>query len=119
MTMLFKAKIPEKDYGAAMLPATRREVFFDVVKLQFPKLTLCGLISLTFTLPFLISELVQDIYQAALYQSGAESGGEAAALYLVTFQNVFAVLDVLFFCSWRWDCQDCPGSSSGWPGRNR
>lgn len=97
MTVLFKRKIPENDYSAAMLPSTRREVFFDVVKLQFPKLALCGLVSLIFTLPFLISELVQDIYQAALYQSGAESGGEAAALYLVTFQNVFAVLDVLLF----------------------
>lgn len=93
--MLFQSKVPQEDYSTGMLPSTRREVFFDVLKLQFPKLALCGLFSLAFTLPFLVSELVQDVYQTSLYQSGAEN--EAAALYLVTFRNVFAALDVLFY----------------------
>lgn len=93
--MLFQSKVPQEDYSAGKLPSTRREVFFDVLKLQFPKLALCGLFSLAFTFPFLASALVQDVYQASLYQNGGSN--EAAALFLVTFQNVFAALDVLFY----------------------
>lgn len=92
-------KTAETDYTPAMLPATRREVFFDVVKLQSGKLALCGLISLGFTLPFLFSAMAQDLFQSSLYRRAAEGTltESAAAVYAVEYQNLFPLAEVLCY----------------------
>lgn len=97
--MLFKPKTAKADFEASMLPSTRREVFFDVVKLHFPKLVVCGVISLLFTLPFLFTAMARDGLQATLYQ-GSLSGdqdGETALVYLTTYQNVIALVEIPCF----------------------
>lgn len=59
---MFKPKIAKTDYTEAMLPHTRKEVFFDVVKLHFRELILCGVIVFAFSLPMHILTLLEDAY---------------------------------------------------------
>lgn len=97
--MMFKPKIAQTDFEANMLPATRREVFWDVVKLHFPKLALCGMVSLLFTLPFLFTTMARDNLQASFYEislSGSRDD-ETVLVYLTTYQNVIALVEVPCF----------------------
>lgn len=92
---MFQPKVSKTEFEAAMLPSTRREVFFDVLKLHFSKLSLCGMISLAFTLPFLFMTMARDGLEAALYGSGAQ--GAEALVQLTTYENLFALLEVPCF----------------------
>lgn len=95
----FKPKVAKADYTPGMLPTTHREVFFDVVKLHTRKLLICGFLSFLFTLPFLVSSLMETIFQGSLYERSmaGEISGEAALLSLTTYQNLSAMADILFF----------------------
>lgn len=94
-----RPRTAKTDFTPEMLPATRREVFFDVVKLQFGKLALCGLLALGFTLPFLFSTMAQDLFQSVLYQRVAEGTltEGAAAVYATSYQNLFPLVEVLCY----------------------
>lgn len=97
--MFRRQKAAKEDYTAAKLPSTRRAVFFDVLKLQFFKLALCGLVTLAAAMPFLGIAMLQDGYQLSLYQQNVEGMLEntAAAMYHVTFQNLMGMLEIPFF----------------------
>lgn len=86
-----KLKIAKTDYTKNMLPQTRRQVFWDVVQLQWKKLLLLGMILLLFYLPLLLSAVTKDIYVANLYTSlkGADEAQRLAA------GQTLANLDVL------------------------
>lgn len=92
---MFKPKVSKMEFEAAMLPSNRREVFFDVLKLHFSKLALCGMISLLFTLPFLFLTMTRDSVEAALYGSGAQ--GTETLVRLTTYENLFALLEIPCF----------------------
>lgn len=92
---MFKPKVSKTEFEAAMLPSTRKEVFFDVLKLHFSKLSLCGMISLAFSLPFLFMAMARDGLEAALYGSGAQ--GAEALVQLTTYENLFALLEIPCF----------------------
>lgn len=62
MALVKKTKKASKDYEKSMLPQTRREVFFDVVKLQWSKLLLVALILLIAALPLLLISVYEDTY---------------------------------------------------------
>lgn len=64
-----KFKFSQTDYTRSMLPQNRRQVFFDVLQLQWQKLLLLGLILLLFYLPLLLSTVTKDVYMANLYAS--------------------------------------------------
>lgn len=67
--MKFNPKKATSDYTADMLPATRKALFFDVVKLQWRNLALCGGLLLLFAVPLLLSQGLEDMFIATLYQS--------------------------------------------------
>ena len=89
--MFLKPKPAKKDFTEDMLPHTRREVFFDVLKLHWAKFLLLGLISLIFSVPLLISALMRDLYLLAVY---SELGGEELVSQAVYINNLFAALNI-------------------------
>ena len=96
-------KTAQADYTPNMLPANRRAVFFDVVKLQWQKLLLLGLILLLFYTPVLLLTALRDIYVSNLYQAleNAEeaqklSAGQTLVLLDILRSGAQAVLMLLF-----------------------
>lgn len=67
--MKFRSKKASSDFTASMLPQTRKALFFDVVKLQWQNLLLCGLILIIFGIPLLLSLGVEDMFIMSLSQS--------------------------------------------------
>ena len=86
-----KFKFSQQDYTPNMLPQNRRQVFFDVVQLQWQKLLRMGLILLLLYLPMLLSTVAKDVYIGNLYASLEEST-EAARLQA---GQTLAILDML------------------------
>lgn len=94
--MIIKPKQAGQDCTVACLPATRRAVFFDVLKLQFFKLALCGLITLAAALPLFLLQMTCDGYDMVLYQQTQQGNltEEMAAMYVSMLQNVSAVIEI-------------------------
>lgn len=86
-----KFKFSSKEYTPNMLPQNRRQVFFDVVQLQWKKLLLLGLILLLLYLPLLLSTVVKDVYVANLY-TALEGSSEDT---LLQAGQTLAILDIL------------------------
>lgn len=97
--MLFRNRAAKQDCTAASLPSTRAAVFADVVRLQSFKLVLCGLVTLTASLPFLLFTLLQDGWQLSLYQQvqAGEMTAEMAALYQINMTRLIALLKIPAF----------------------
>lgn len=94
-----KLKIAKTDYTKNMLPQTRRQVFWDVVQLQWKKLLLLGAILLLFYLPLLLSAATKDIYVANLYTSlkGADEAQKlAAGQTLANLDVLRSLVNILF-----------------------
>ena len=78
-----KRTVYPKDYSRDMLPHSRKEIFFDVVKLQWRTLIGCGMVLLLFYLPLLLSCVVKDLYQMQFFseldatQQKAAGSGQA------------------------------------------
>lgn len=64
-----KPKVSKTAYTQNMLPQNRKEIFFDVIHLQWRNLLLLGLILLLFALPLLLSTIAEDIYIPNFYAS--------------------------------------------------
>lgn len=86
-----RSQYANKDYTKAMLPQTRRAVFFDVMHLQWKSLLLLGVILLLFFLPLLLSILVKDIYITNVYQM-LENADETQRL---TSSQILLCLNIL------------------------
>lgn len=103
--MKSRQKTAKADYTPNMLPANRRAVFFDVVKLQWQKLLLLGLILLLFYTPVLLSVAAKDIYISNLSQTleGAEDAQKLGAgqmlVYLDILRNGVHILFMLLFAT--------------------
>ncbi len=63
MAKFFKKspKCADKDYSRDLLPTTRREVFFDVLRLHLRELIICGLVMLCFCLPMHAVAVIEDL----------------------------------------------------------
>lgn len=75
-----KYKAASRDYTKAMLPQSRKEIFFDVLQLQWRKLLLLGVILMLFSLPLLVSALVGDVYAGGIISSVESGGAELQAM---------------------------------------
>lgn len=94
-----KIKIAKSDYTKNMLPHNRREVFWDVVKLQWKNLLLLGLLLLLFYLPLLLSTVVKDVYISNLYVSLADADNAqklAAGQTLAILDLLRSLVNILF-----------------------
>ena len=83
-----------------MLPQTRRAVFFDVLKLQWRKLLLLGIILVAFSLPMVALNLVRDgyAYGMILLNGGADDSArnQAGIQMIATDVLVSALLTIPF-----------------------
>ncbi len=92
---LFKKRQPyaEKDYTVNMLPHTRKEVFFDTLKLQWRGLILLGLIVLLFSIPIHILDIFNAIENSKLnYES--VGGGVETIYQMISMSNIMVLIKV-------------------------
>lgn len=102
---LFAPKIAEENYTMDMLPHTRKQVFWDIVKLHHRTLILCGLILFAFMIPLHLSAIAEYAYRASLSQNITENSPPEQLtemlLSLISFGNTRRLIDVplwiLFF----------------------
>lgn len=94
--MIFKPKAAAQDCTQASLPATRRAVFWDVLKLQYSKLALCGLITLAASLPVFLLTMVGDVYRLSLFQQvqQGELTQELGSLYNTLSRDLSVVVQI-------------------------
>ena len=86
-------KIPSADYTEALLPRTRKEVFFDVLKLHWFDLMKLGGLLILAALPSAVLALMNDLYELRLTaQAGARTDELLAAV--AAFRNTSAWLDI-------------------------
>lgn len=71
MSRFRKIKKASKDFERSMLPQTRRDVFWDVVKLQWRKLLGLVLLLLVSTLPLFLIAVYEDSYFLTVYEDSA------------------------------------------------
>lgn len=94
--MAKRSKITAKTpYTKSMLPHNRRELFFDVVKLNYIQLICMGLVLFAFAVPLIVNVLVSDFYTAQI--SGAIDTAEASEQILselVVVKNTSALISI-------------------------
>ncbi len=90
-------KPAKKEYTSDMLPKNRREVFFDVLKLNWTKFLLLGVVFLLVCLPLLslsmYQEIVADSLRGEIEVATAEQQAELRA-QLYAFKDICAVLKI-------------------------
>lgn len=98
-----KRTVYPKDYSRDMLPHSRKEIFFDVVKLQWRTLIGCGMVLLLFYLPLLLSRVVKDLYQMQFFSEldaaqQRASGSGQALIYWEFFRCLLNIPLQMLFC---------------------
>ena len=90
---LWTSKKAAKDYQKSMLPQSRKEIFWDVIKLQWSSLVAVGSLVLLFALPLLILTVYEKSCILALM---ADSTKEQEELLreIVALRNTNAILRV-------------------------
>ena len=95
---MFKPKPAKKEYLPSMLPKNRKEVFFDVLKLNWGRFILYGFLVLLISLPMHASVIFGDFYSASI--SEALDTGKITAVQAVSMatssSNTLALVDILF-----------------------
>lgn len=81
MILSRKPRKAAEDYERTMLPQTRREVFLDILKLQWSKLLRLGLILLVSAIPLLMVAIYEDSYFLAVTENADVLREEVPALF--------------------------------------
>lgn len=102
---MIKRKAKARDYQPSMLPGSRKEIFFDVLKLHFGKFLLMGLGVLILALPLHLTAIAEDLVVNGIYATleTADQQQQLGAMYTVAaIRAVRSLLDVvllmLFAC---------------------
>lgn len=94
---MFKPKAAKKEYEKYMLPKNRREVFFDVIKLNWIRFLLYGCLIMVISLPIHISAILEDMYK--IHLSSALSTGKMteteAAVLASSSSNTLALVNIV------------------------
>lgn len=94
-----KKKVNSQDYIESMLPKTRKEVFFDVLKLHFFDLLKIGFISVLFIFPLLFFITFKDQYVIKLNYELANASNENDIIKLkgelLYFKNITSFIIML------------------------
>lgn len=98
---LFKNKASKKEYTRDMLPHNRKEVFFDVLKLQWKSLLgLGGIVMLAF-LPLIFCYAVENVSASIMLDNSSAAAGTpeyAAVLNQINMlSNIMAFVKIPFF----------------------
>lgn len=97
---MFKPKVAKKEYDASMLPKNRKEVFFDVLKNNWGKFILYGLLVLLMSFPLHFTALAELLYKNYL-QTAIGTGDLTnieAANAMISASNTFALIDIPLIC---------------------
>ena len=98
---LFKHKPNSKEYTKDMLPHKRKEVFFDVLKLQWKSFLLMGALILAAAIPLLACYAIEQVYSSMMLDSAInlENTSEYMAILnqITVFSNVMAFVKIPFF----------------------
>ena len=97
--MFFRPKVASSDFQESSLPQNRKEIFFDVVKLQWPKLLVLGGITLLFSLPLIGTSILRSTVQNQLYSAAVagEAAAEEAMLQIAMMTTVLDGVDILLY----------------------
>ena len=68
MSLFSKKRMAEKDFCEENLPSTRREVFFDVVKIRFRTFINLGLLLFLFALPLIAASFIKDLILNSIHE---------------------------------------------------
>ena len=93
-----KNSVSEVPFSRDMLPRNRKELWFDVVKLNYIPLISLGLIMFAFSLPVFFNMLVTDFYIAQLSTGVSDvSSGQWVEVQkqIALVQNTSALMDIL------------------------
>lgn len=93
-------KIAQQDYEMSMLPQTHRAVFFDVLKLQWRKLLILGLILAAFSLPMILLNLARDGYAYGLILLSGDATEDVknqAGMQILSADVIFSALQTIPF----------------------
>lgn len=97
---LFKRKVSNKDYTVNDLPHNRKEVFIDVMKLNYGKFIIYGLILLIFFIPNIIARL-NDIAQITsafeMLEEANNEEQEAIYQYIYASTNTVNLIKALSY----------------------
>ncbi len=97
---MLKRKAAKDDFSVSMLPHTRKEMFFDVLKLNFRAFVCYGLLMLLFSLPFHITAILDGLARINLMNSYDSATAEEQKRILSQVRmlgNIRAVLDVVSY----------------------
>lgn len=89
-----------KEYTKSMLPQTRLQIFWDVVKLHWWELLSLGLLIFVFSIPLQVSTLYGDVYVGNLNNKMMEATDEQRkqlVATIISFDNIRAWINVGFF----------------------
>lgn len=95
---MFKPKPAKKEYEHSMLPKNRKEVFFDVLKLNWVRFLFYGFLVLLISLPLHVSVILADLYQAQIttsLEAGKITAVEAVSM-AASSSNTLALVDIVF-----------------------
>lgn len=99
--MKLRRKIASRDFTENMMPQTRKEVFFDVLKLHWFDLLKLGLVLLVAFLPVLIMVVTNDAYEAKLMAEVGENASQQALQEIrstvIFFRNTSAFICIPFY----------------------
>lgn len=92
-------KVANKDFNKSMLPIYRKKQFFDIMKLNWKKVGILGLIIFAFAIPLILSHSIFLGYIPLYYQGLVDGGKEPIeANYACANVNFFvSLIDILFY----------------------
>ncbi len=98
MKKLFSYKNAKTEYTKNMLPQSRKEQFSDILKLQWKKLLLIGLIVLLFSIPLMITSMAEDVYVNSIGESlEANTDVQQILLATIRYKNVIAGINIILY----------------------
>ena len=98
MKKLFGYKNAKTEYTKNMLPQSRKEQFSDILKLQWKKLLLIGLIVLLFSIPLMITSMAEDVYVNSIGESlEANTDVQQILLATIRYKNVIAGINIILY----------------------
>lgn len=92
--LLYAQKASGMDYTAAMLPHSRKAIFYDVIKLRGWKMFQLGLILLAFAFPIHLLALLQDVFVAHIHAVSPALPVQELTARTVSFQNIRALINI-------------------------
>ena len=91
-------RVATRDFTENMMPQTRKEIFFDVVKLHWFDLFILALVLLVSFLPVLMMTVINDTYDiqymAELAENASSEALQTAQASIISFRNIIAFLSI-------------------------